>query len=141
MKKNRNRKENQSQGFTLLEVLVALTICAVTAVMLYHQVNGSVISSERLEEKTIALLVAKNYYNDLLVNQAVLSPGENTEQVSFSHREWFIRSTTKTLDYAQLPFESKEKLKDHLYVVDVVIFNDKDNEYPVVSLSRLIGER
>jgi len=110
----------------LLEVLIALTICAVTAIMLYHQVNASVITSERIEEKSIALLVAKNYYADKMVERTLLAPGVETQEVELADREWRVKSTISETEY------------EDLRQVDVVIYRDSDEEYAVLSMSRLL---
>lgn len=126
--KNDKRNNNNQRGFTLLEVLVALTICAVTAIMLYRQVNASVISSERLEEKSIALLIAKNHYNQLLIERYSLPVGEKVEQIDSAGREWSIRSMVS------------ETTRPQLRQVTLVVYSDNDDEYPAITLTRLIGE-
>ena len=62
-------RRHRHDGFTLLEVLVALMIFATVSVMLYSQISSSAKTLERLEEKNIAIIIAKNRFSELMMQR------------------------------------------------------------------------
>ncbi|HUH37420.1 MAG TPA: type II secretion system minor pseudopilin GspI [Spongiibacteraceae bacterium] len=77
-------------GFTLLEVLVALTILAVTALAVARQVGGSVGHLQRLEHKTLALSLAENELSRVRDTAGWPSPGAFSRTVTFMEQRWLV---------------------------------------------------
>lgn len=78
------------QGFTLLEVLIALAIFAITAIALLSQSSQSVSQSVYLEEKAYALWIAENALTELRLKPEWPSLGEQQDYRSQFGREWGV---------------------------------------------------
>lgn len=79
-----------SEGFTLLEVLVALAVFAVAAVALMRVSESQLRLSNTLEEKTFAHWVALNMISEMQANQDWPEAGEQTGKVAMAGRDWKI---------------------------------------------------
>lgn len=79
-----------ARGFTLLEVLIALAILAISATAIIGQASNSLHQLSVLEEKTVAHLLAESEINKLIASEAFPSPGRTTEFVTFNARQWQI---------------------------------------------------
>lgn len=78
-------------GFTLLEVLVALTILAVGATGLIGAVRQSLLQEEALETRTLASWVAENRLAELRAERGWPDMGTSTGHVSMAGRDWSVR--------------------------------------------------
>ena len=78
-------------GFTLLEVLVALAIFAVSALVIMEQTTRSVHQQTRLEEKTIALWIAENNLAQLRLDNHWPNTGNTENIVNTSERSWRVQ--------------------------------------------------
>lgn len=83
-------KQKNVRGFTLLEVLIALTIFAITAMALLSQSSQSVSQSVYLEEKAYALWIAENAITELRLKPEWPSLGEQLDYRSQFGREWGV---------------------------------------------------
>jgi general secretion pathway protein I len=79
-----------NNGFTLLEVLVALAVFAVAAIALMRVSESQLRLSTTLEEKTFAHWVALNMISEMQANQDWPNVGEQTGKVSMAGRDWKI---------------------------------------------------
>jgi len=52
MQKQKNKRTSSNSGFTLLEILVALSVFAILTVMAFEGLNGTVRTRETLEQET-----------------------------------------------------------------------------------------
>ncbi len=85
-----NSTASHNQGFTLLEVLVALAVFAVAAVALMKVSTSQLQLSGRLEEKTFAHWVALNMVNEMQANKDWPDLGEQTGKVAMAGRDWKV---------------------------------------------------
>ena len=77
------------RGFTLIEVMIALTVFVAIAATMSETASQSVGSLLHLQDKTLASFVAENRMVDLRLNG--LPPiGENNDQVDMADREWKV---------------------------------------------------
>ncbi len=114
------------KGFTLLEVMLALTIFAVIATTIMDASSQGINSIIHLEDKTIASWLAENKLTELRLSKQ-LSIGEKKEQVKMAKQNWQVLSkTVKT----QLPniyrisiSVSKEDKTDSLITLTGVVSN------------------
>ncbi|MEM7662808.1 MAG: type II secretion system minor pseudopilin GspI [Pseudomonadota bacterium] len=60
-----SRSSKAESGFSLMEVLIALSILATTAVGFLSVIRGSVEGARQVEEKQLARIVADNQLTDL----------------------------------------------------------------------------
>lgn len=75
-------------GFTLLEILVALTIVALALGAAISGAGGHVESTDHLRNKTIAHWVALNRVAELQVAEPWPAPGARSGTARMTHREW-----------------------------------------------------
>lgn len=80
-------------GFTLLEVLIALAVLAVSAMAVLSQTNNSLYQLQQLREKTLAQWTAEYQLNQLRVAESWPATGSAEDAVEFAGREWRVRRT------------------------------------------------
>src|SRR5690554_930954 len=117
----------QQQGFTLLEVMVALTVFVAIAVTLSQTASQSIDTTLYLQEKTLASMVAENKLNTLRL-EGMPAVGERKETTRLADRQWQL--TTKV--------EKTEFPDTHRITVSVALASSKDN--PLISLITIIGK-
>lgn len=79
-----------NRGFTLLEVMIALSIFGVTASVI-ALVNTQALSSARLiEEQIQARWVAENYLTELRLSNRLPDEGIARETITFNNRSWIV---------------------------------------------------
>ena len=112
------------QGFTLLEVLVALTIISLSLGALISTSGSHASSAGYLKQKTIAHWVAMNEITQLQVEKAWPGKGDTKGSTQMAGAEWYW---TRTI---------KETVDENALQVEFRIYLDEDRES---SLTRLIG--
>lgn len=79
-------------GFTLLEVMIALAVFAISAIALLSQSNQGITQARYLEEKSYALWIAENKLTELRLAQEWPPTGEKKNQVTQFDRQWSIKT-------------------------------------------------
>lgn len=82
----------KQRGFTLVEVLVAVTVLAVGAVILSSSLGGAASSYSWLEERMSAYMVASDKLVEMQVFQQWPSTGTETETVERADINWFVET-------------------------------------------------
>ena len=77
-----------SRGFTLVEVLVALTVVALGLTALMVAVSGTARTSGYLRDKTIAQWIALNRLTQVRLMVNKLGDNQDTGQLDFAGRKW-----------------------------------------------------
>ena len=90
-----------ARGFTLLEMLIALTVIAVVGLALSSAIGNVVSQTYTLEQRLVAHWVAENHLARVRLarigNTDALPTGRQTERVRMSGRSWRIeRETSQT---------------------------------------------
>ncbi|MFY9179566.1 MAG: type II secretion system minor pseudopilin GspI [Venatoribacter sp.] len=85
-------------GFTLLEVMIALTIFTAMALTISQSASQSVDTLLYLQDKTLASMVAENHMVELKLN-GVPRVGERNDQVRFANREWQLHSRVEKTQF------------------------------------------
>jgi len=90
------------QGFTLIEVLVALAIFAISATALTGTFQGNINNAARLKNKTLATWIAQNKLVEMKatynLKRVAPSTSLKSEKVKFAERSWIVETSgTKTL--------------------------------------------
>ena len=84
------------KGFTLIEVMAAVAVFAISAAGLYSINQQTVITADHLERKTVAHWIAMNHYNQLTLDSSLTYVGEKNDTEKMLNIEWNI--TTKFLE-------------------------------------------
>jgi len=84
---------SRAAGFTLLEVMIALAVFAISAIALLSQSNQSISQTLYLEEKSYALWVAENKLTELRLANEWPPMGEKKDQVTQFDRDWSIKTS------------------------------------------------
>lgn len=111
-------------GFTLIEVMVALTIIAISLGALISTSGAQAYSAAYLKQKTLAHWVAVNELTQIRINKEFPDLGDKKGSTKMANNEWhWIRTTKKTED-------------DNAREVTLTLYADKDYEK---NLTTLIG--
>jgi general secretion pathway protein I len=82
------------RGFTLIEIIVALAVFAIVAVVMYRSTGDTLVQTRRVEERTFATWVARNTLASIeLARQqprAPLPAGRETREATLAGREWNV---------------------------------------------------
>ena len=116
------------QGFTLLELMIALVIFSVTALVVLENSSSSVRQQTRLEDKTFATWVAENALAELRLKPYWPSLGSHDQTVQLAGRDWYIRQETVAT--------SEPKLRK----VVTEVRTDRQHSDPVAVLTGYIRE-
>jgi len=115
----RNKKSN---GFTLIEVMVALTIIAISLGALLNTSGTQASSASYLKQKTLAHWVAVNELTQIRISKTFPDIGDKKGSTPMANHEWYwIRTTKKT--------EDKNALE-----VTFTVYADEDYEKNLTSL-------
>jgi general secretion pathway protein I len=115
-----------SQGFTLIEVMVALVIVALGMMAVHTQLNRYAAASVYVEQKTLASWIATNKLAELSVASTWPSLGDYDEDIEFAARQW------------RCEIEVTETEVTNLHRVDVSVRLLSDPERVVHKVSALI---
>ncbi|MDH3694778.1 MAG: type II secretion system minor pseudopilin GspI [Gammaproteobacteria bacterium] len=109
-------------GFTLLEILVALSIVAVGLVAVAKGLVGNVTMTQEVEDRLVANWVASNRLAEIRLERKWRSGSQAQNTVTMAGRTWYMKeqfTTTPDKDLAR---------------VDVSVFSDKNTERQSASL-------
>ena len=115
---------NQNKGFTLLEVLVALTIIAISLGALISTSGSQASNAAYLKQKTIAHWVAINEITQLQVEKKWLGKGDTRGSTNMAGFDWYWTRTV---------IETEDK---NTRQVEFKLYTDESRENQI---TRLIG--
>ena len=115
------------QGFTLLEVMIALTIFTAMALTLSQTASQSVDTLIYLQDKTLAAMVAENRLAEIKL-AGTPQQGERKDQVSFARRDWQLN----------IKVEATQFPDTFRVTVNVADMAHKDS--PLASLASIMGK-
>jgi general secretion pathway protein I len=118
------KQAHHCKGFTLLEVLVALTIVSLSLGALISTSGSHATSAAYLKQKTIAHWVAMNEITQLQIEKTWLGKGDTKGSTQMAGTEWFWKRTV---------IETED---DNARQVELTIYLDEEREF---SLTRLVG--
>lgn len=101
------------RGFTLVEVLVALTVVALGLTALMVAVSGTARTSGYLRDKTIAQWIALNRLTQVRLMVNKLGDNQDTGQIDFAGRKWHYDTR-----YFDTQFQSMKRVEVRVYPGD-----------------------
>lgn len=82
------------RGFTLLEIVVAVAVFAIVAVVIYGRTGDVLNQTGRLEQRTLATWIADNALTNLSLSRrqpgTALPAGRTSQQLRMAGREWRV---------------------------------------------------
>jgi len=124
----RNFKSRKPQaGFTLIEVMVALAIVALSLSAVVASVSQMVQAASAIQERTYASWIAQNKISEIRLSNVTPEVSETDDQVTFASVEWALRTTIS------------ETGVENLYRVDVAV-SYASNEQVIRTVTGFIGE-
>ena len=116
--------KKRSAGFTLIEVMVALTIIAISLGALLNTSGTQASSASYLKQKTLAHWVAVNELTQMRISKDFPDIGDKKGSTSMANHDWYwIQTTKKTED-------------ENALEVTFTLYADKDYQQ---NLTALIG--
>lgn len=124
-----NSRMPYTAGFTLLEVLVALAILAITLSALITASGSYASNASYLKEKTLAQWIAQNKATEYQLDSKFPATGSREGDVNYALQEWRWRVKVSNTD------------EPRLRRLDVdVILDGGDFKYPRASLIAFVGQ-
>lgn len=120
---------NRLQGFTLLEVLVAMAILAITLGTIIKTVGSYADSAAYLKQRTISQWVAENKAAEIHIQKLFPSPGSSNGESTMANQtwKWEIKVT---------PTQNK-----NINRLDISVFPENDeNKTPISRLITYAGK-
>ena len=119
------KSKNRHHGFTLLEILVALTVLALSMSAVSHSISNSILAFQRIKEATFAQWVALNVVADYHTKPSLPAPGNDDGSEEFGNKEWFWKAkieTTEDPDMMRMRVEVRGNKKDENAAAQVNAF-------------------
>jgi general secretion pathway protein I len=123
----RRSDRSRSAGFTLLEVMVALGIAALSLTAVTAAMSQMVGAANSMKERTYASWIAQNKIAELRLSNIVPEVSEDSGEVEYAGLEWTWRSTIS------------ETGVENLYRVDVAV-SFVDSDAIIRTVTGFIGE-
>ena len=124
----RNSKSlKANSGFTLIEVMVALAIVALSLSAVVASVSQMVQAASAVQERTYANWIAQNKISEIRLSNVSAEVSETDDQVTFASVEWGLRTTIS------------ETGVENLYRVDVAV-SYAESDHVVRTVTGFIGE-
>lgn len=118
---------SRRRGFTLLEVLVALAITSLAAVMIAAEFSQMLDNSASMRERTYASWIAQNKITELRLANQLPEVSTSSGDVQFANETWYWRA------------DISESGVENLFRVNVsVYYPDEDSK--VRDVNGFIGE-
>ncbi|MDH5326753.1 MAG: type II secretion system minor pseudopilin GspI [Gammaproteobacteria bacterium] len=124
---SRISQQRRSKGFTLVEVLIALTIIAVALAAIITTVSATVRNYGFLQEKTFAHWVAMNKMAEIQMMRQWPSPRSTRGSMVMAEHEWFW----------EMDVQNTEDKTVRKVIIRVKLKEDDENS--VTSLTGFVG--
>lgn len=122
-------RAERAKGFTLLEVLVALTVASVALAAMMQLIGTYVSGSAHLGQRLYAHWAASNVLIEGQLERPWPDVGSDSGSTSLGGREWSWRR-----DVSKTPYEAMRK-------VEVKVFEDASDGEPIARVIGYVGEQ
>ncbi len=95
----------RGEGFTLIEVMVALAVFAVAAAMLMLSDGTTIRQTRYMQEKVLSSQVADHYLNSIYAEQRWPEKGVRGRAQTYAGYDWYVRESvyeTSIKDFRQI---------------------------------------
>lgn len=116
--------EKKQMGFTLIEVMVALTIIAISLGALLSTSGTQANNARYLKQKTLAHIIALNELTEISIQKEFPSIGKKTGSTSMANHDWHWQRTVTAV-------ESHKKIRS----ITFTVFSDKKRENNLTKLN------
>ena len=116
------------QGFTLLEVLVALSVLAIALASIIKVSANQAINTEHLRDKTLAHWVAMNQIAQLQLTRQWPPTGKKRGTEEMGWHEWHWQSIVS------------DTPDNRVRRIQLKVFRNRDDESPVTQLSSFLSQ-
>lgn len=93
-------------GFTLIEIIVALAVFAIVAVVIYRSTGDVLVQTQHVEERTLATWVARNALAELELARAQprqpLPLGRDGSDATLGGRDWSVQTEVASTTHPHL---------------------------------------
>ena len=117
----------QIAAFTLIEVMVALAIVALSLSAVVASVSQMVMAASAMQERTYASWIAQNKISTIRLSSESPEVSETNDEVTYASIEWALTTTIS------------ETGVEHLYRIDVAVSYLND-EYAIRTVTGFVGE-
>ena len=124
-------KKDTQKAFTLLEVLVAMSVLAIGMLTLVKVSNQNTIQTSYLKDKTIAQWVAINKINEIKLESNWPDKGSSNGVVTMANRDWYWK--LKVSDY-------KKHVKKGIRILEVDIRMEDKSDDALVSYVSFVSQ-
>lgn len=121
------KRSSRANGFTLIEVMVALAIAALSLAAVAAAISQMVDAASSMQERTYASWIAQNKIAELRLANVVPEVSENSGDVEYANRSWTWETTIS------------ETGVENLFRVDVAV-SHTGSEATIRTVTGFIGE-
>ena len=121
-------KVAQQKGFTLMEVMVALAVLAVSMAALIQTAINNASNAAHLRDKVFALWVAENRLAEIRIKGEWPRLGSNSGEMEMANYRWHWKS------------RSIKTVTDDLREITIEVRRNPDDEFPISSLLTYMGK-
>ena len=121
------RHARRSGGFTLLEVMVALAIVALSLTAVAASMNQMIGSATTMQERTYASWIAQNRIAEMRLANVMPEVSTTSGEVEFGNTRWVWRAVVSETGIA------------NFRRIDVSVSNE-DDDYVIRTVTGFIGE-
>ncbi len=121
------RRVRQSRGFTLLEVMVALAIVALSLTAVAASMNQMIGAATAMQERTYASWIAQNKIAEMRLANVMPEEDTTSGEVDFANTRWVWRAVVS------------ETGIENFRRIDVTVSYEDDN-YEIRTVTGFIGE-
>lgn len=122
-----------ASGFTLLEVMIALTIFAALAVTISSTASQAVNNALQLEEKVLATWVAENALTQMRIqtrsSRALPPQTQSSDELEMAGREWVVKTDVEKTDFPGV------------VRITISVALKRDKAYNLASIATILGAR